>query len=402
MAIVKFRKPKLNKKEKATNSERIDYKERIKNHRATLFYRGAIILVVVLAVFAISKFYWNQKVFLECFVTSGAENVMVQNNQLAKFDGKILAYGKDGAGCIDTKGNSVWNITYEMQNPMIDMNGPIVAIGDFNARTIYLLDSEGSIGEITTTMPIYKFCVSQTGVMAVVLNDGDITWIYLYDKEGNQLAYFKTTMQKSGFPIDVTISPNGQLVGVSYLYVNGGEMKTSIAFYNFGGVGQNETDNYVSGYDYLNIVVPNLQFMDGKTAFAVSDDRLMFFSGNQKPVSVAEHLVGSEINSVYYNENYVGVVFVSDSSEARYRLEIYDKSGQLKTMYDFDMEYNDIILSGNSVFIYNESKCLIGDMNGDIKYQGELSKSARLIIPSDRVNKFTVVSTTSIDGMELR
>ena len=46
----------------------------------------------------------------------------------------ILTYSKDGANCMDSKGVVLWNQTYEMQNPMVDINGSVVAIGDYNGR----------------------------------------------------------------------------------------------------------------------------------------------------------------------------------------------------------------------------------------------------------------------------
>ena len=54
-------------------------------------------------------------------------------------------------------------------------------------------------------------------------------------------------MKESGYPVNVSISPNGQLVCVSYMFVDGGQIKSSVALYNFVADGQNNTDNYVSG-----------------------------------------------------------------------------------------------------------------------------------------------------------
>ena len=43
------------------------------------------------------------------------------------------------------------------------------------------------------------------------------SWVYLYDSEGNTLANFKTTMKDSGYPISISLSPNAELLCVSYL-----------------------------------------------------------------------------------------------------------------------------------------------------------------------------------------
>lgn len=386
----------------SSRDDNIHYMDRIKGHRVTILYRSVLGVVLALVVCLALYIQWKHKTYLDCIVVSSTENSMIQSNHIVNYNGKVLSYGKDGASCVDIKGNAVWNVTYEMQNPMIDVNGSMVAIGDYNARTIYLMNEKGSVGEITTTMPIYQFCVSQNGVLAVELNDSNVTWIYLYDSNGNPLAYFKTSMQKSGFPIDITISPNGQMVGVSYLYVAGGEMKTSIAFYNFGGVGQNETDNYVSGYDYRGLVVPCIKFIDSNTAFALSDDRLMLYNGNQKPTSTAEHLIAEEVLSVYYSDKYIGLVFVSDSTDNRYRFEVYDEKGNLVNSRDFNIAYKNISFNGDYVYIYNEQECLIYNLDGTLKFDGNLGKTAYLLIPSDSVSKMSIVGDSSIDNIELK
>ena len=49
--------------------------------------------------------------------------------------------------------------------------------------------------------------------------------------------------------------------------------------------------------------------MNNDTAFAAGDSRLMIFSGSQKPVTIGEYLYDDEIQSVFYSEKYVGLVF---------------------------------------------------------------------------------------------
>ena len=71
-----------------------------------------------------------------------------------------------------------------MQNPIVDINGSVVAIGDYNGRVIYVMDTNGRIGEVTTNLPIRDFSVAANGVVAVILDDSKITRINLYDKAG--------------------------------------------------------------------------------------------------------------------------------------------------------------------------------------------------------------------------
>ena len=393
----------LNKKKSRQDEEyRISYREKIKSHKFTILYRTALLIVLVMAIVAAFYIQWKNKVYTQMAVTASAEIHITQDSNLLPFAGYLLTYSKDGAGCMDIKGNAVWNQTFEMQNPMVDICQNVVAIGDYNGRNIYVMDTSGVMGSITTNKPMRDFCVASNGVVAVVLDDGDTTWIYLYDAKGKELAYFRTTMKDSGYPICVSISPNAQLVCVSYLFVDSGQMKSSVAFYNFGDVGKNSTNNYVSGYDYLDVVVPLTGFLDNKSLFAVSDERIMFYSGAQKPVIAAENLISDSVQSVYYGEEYVGLVFISTESDNRYRLDVYNKSGEFTQSIEFDMECTDILFHGNQIIIYNESECSIYNSNGTEKYSGQFDQSVLLLIPQSNAYRYMIVTPDSIDTVELQ
>ncbi len=381
---------------------RISYRERIRSHKFTVFYRVFLMLVLIAAVAAALFLQWKNKVYTESVELSSVEIRIPSDASLVPFGSYLLTYSKDGASCMDTKGNAVWNQTFGMQNPMVDINQNVVAIGDYNGREIYVMDTGALLGRITTNRPVRNFCVSASGVVAAVLDDTDVTWIYLYDAQGNELVYFRTTMKESGYPANISISPSGELLCVSYLYIDGGHMKTSVAFYNFGAVGQNSTDNYVSGYDYIDNVVPFARFLDNKSLFAVSDDRIMFFAGAQKPVSAAENLINDEVRGVYYGSEYVGLVFNSKESGGRYRLDVYHKSGSLRQSIEFDIDCRDVLFHEDQIIIYNETDCRIYNSSGMQKYAGAFSKTALMLIPQKAAYNYMVVTPDSIDTIELK
>lgn len=390
------------RKERTDDKPRVSYREKIKSHRFTFFYRTVLVILLVVAAGAAFYIQWQNKIYTQSTVLSSVEISIPQDTKLIPFSGYLLTYSKDGASCVDGKGNTVWNETFEMQNPMIDTCKSAAAIGDYNGRTIYVVNTSQLLGSITTSKPIRSLCVASNGVVAAVLDDTDVTWIYLFDAQGNELVHFRTTMKESGYPVSVSISPSGELVCVSYLFVDGGQMKSSVAFYNFGAVGQNSTDNYVSGYDYLDAVVPVTRFLDNKSVFAVSDDRIMFFSGAQKPVSTAECLLGDDVQGVYYGDEYIGLVFNSTESDKRYRMEVYNKSGSLSQVLEFDIDYTDIVFFEDQVIIYNETECRIYSSNGVEKYAGNFEKSALMLIPAGSKYRYIVVTPDSIDTVELK
>ena len=395
---------KINRVGAQDTSERgTSYKERIRSHKLIVFFRTIIIVATISLLTFVIYVSWRDKEYSEAVYSKGAPITNGSDSKIIGLGGCIVQYSKDGVSCLDANGQALWNQTYEMQSPIARTCGNAIAIGDYNGHNIYVNNVNGALGEVETNLPIRDFCVSSQGVVAAVLDGTNVTWIYLYDAQGNVLANSKTTMKDSGYPLSISISPNGELACVSYLYPKDGVVKTSVAFFNFGSVGQNAIDNYVSGYDYPGVVVPYVQFMTADKLFAVSDDRVMFFSGAEKPVSLTENFTGDdEVRSVYYNENYVGLVFSNNTTDGAYRLQVYNTSGNLVLTTYFDIEYSEIIFSNKQIVIYNEDELILKDMNGHIKYQGAFENPVRTVVPTDTMSKFILATKTSADTLILK
>ena len=379
------------------------YKEKIRNHKLAVVFRTLGITAAVVFLVLVVYTSWRDKEYSEAIITEGEAITNGQDSKVLSIGGYIIQYSKDGVSCIDSNGKVLWNQTYEMQTPIARTCDHVVAIGDYNGHNIYVNGTSGSMGQVDTNLPIRDFCVSSQGVVAAVLDGTDVTWIYLYDAQGNTLANFKTTMKDSGYPISVSISPNGELLCVSYLYPEEGSLKSSVAFFNFGSVGQNSIDNYASGYDYPQVVVPYVQFMNGSSCFAVSDDRIMFYQGSEKPVSQAEIFTGEEeIKSIYFSDSYMGVVYPNNTTDGAYRLQVYSDKGESVLTTYFDIDYSDIIFNNKQIIIYNEDACQVMDMNGHIKYEGNFETPVRTMVPTSLRNKFLLVTTKTIQTMNLK
>ena len=390
-----------------SDSKRINYKEKIRGYRLARFYRAILFLLVTVVVGVTFYVQWRNKIYTESVLLSSAEIPIVSGNTIRNLDGFILQYSKDGISLTDDKGAAIWNETYEMQEPRIAICQNTVAIADYNGSTIYILDTQRKLGEINTNLPIRAFDVAAGGLVLVALDDGNITWVNLYTAGGMEISSTRTTMTNSGYPVSISVSPSGKLVGISYFFVADGTTRSSIEFLNFGPVGQN-MNNYMSAYNYADSIAPFLKFMNDDTAFAVSDDRIMFFSGNEKPLSIAEYLLDDKIRSIYSSEDYVGLVFHAKTNEelnrgeALYRVDIYDKKGNWVLEKYFDFEYTEIIFTKDNFIIYNELDLLISNINGTERYNGMFDKVTNLFMPHSSVNRFIAVTRDSIDLLEFK
>ncbi|MCR5304450.1 MAG: DUF5711 family protein [Lachnospiraceae bacterium] len=378
-------------------------KRRIRQHRLSYVRSGLVVAAVLAVICLIVYVRYRLRVYDTCAVVDAVDMKVGASSSFQTIGNSLLWYGKDGAGCIDSAGKSVWNITYDMQTPVTVVAGKTGAICDKGGSVIYLFSEDKPLTEIECLKPVSRVAVSEGGFVAAVMDESDVTWIYLYDETGGEIARFKATMQASGYPVSVAVSPTGKLVAVSYLSVKGDETQTDVAFYNFGGVGQNETDNLVSGYNYKDIVAPVLRFVSEDTCVAVSDTRIMFYKGAEKPVSIGESIISDEIRSVYFGDGCAGLVFESTEAGQSYRLDVYGGSGNLTFSHDFSIDYKDILLRNGYVYIYNETDCIITTGTGRLKYNGNLGVGTKVLIPSpSSIRKLTLYGEGRTYTGELR
>lgn len=381
----------------------INYKEKIRSHKLAIFYRGilgAALMAVVAAMMIVS---WKNRKYGESVIVNSIPVKKVEGAAYLPLGNHILTYSKDGANCMNGKGEVLWNQTYGMKNPMVDINGSVAAIGDYDGRKIYVMNTSGRLGEITTNLPIRKFSVAANGVVAVILDDAKVMRIHLYDTSGKMLVDSEKRMSKSGYPMDISLSPDGRLLAISYLYVDRGILKSSVAFHNFGEVGQNlSSDRFVSGYDYKGAVVPFIRFMNSNTVFAVSDDRIMFFTGNQKPVSSAENLLNVKVQGVFYSEKYVGLVFLNTEGGGKYRLNIYDEKGSLVTGKNFDLEYTNIVFHNDEFMICSDIEYSIYNIYGTERFSGQFDEIVYLFVPQEKSSRFLIMTQNAMRVMEMK
>lgn len=390
----------IKRKEK---KEEDSFGKKILRHRLTILYRTILVIAVIAAAAVVVVVQMKNRVFSEFQTVSSVSRESITDAVTVALGDSILVYSSDGASCFDQKGEALWNQTFEMQSPMLATCQNVAAIGDYNGRSIYVMDTEKTLGEIDTKMPIRNFAVSVNGVVAAVLDDtADTTWIYLFNATGDTLAYFKTTMKDSGYPIQVAISDNGYLVSVSYLYMDSGTMRSSVAFYNFGPVGQNEIDNFVSSYDYIDTVVPFIRFLNNEKAVAVADNRLVFYEGDQKPVSIADILLDGQIKGVYYGNGYVALVYNDVTGNALYKADIYDDMGKLADTVMLDIQFIDLLFHKDKLIAYNEQECMIHTIGGMNNFSGNFDKQVLTLIPTNATYEYIAVTPDSIDMIELK
>lgn len=396
---------KKKKQQKNKNDEVVSVKKEIRRYRILKFYKWLIVLAVLVGIVVGAYFVLQNKEFETYEVLTDVEREDTVTTQYIEFQGQILKYSKDGVSYVDAENQLAWSYPYEMQSPKVDICEGMAAVGDIHGTKIYVFDVNGNQGEISTSLPILKFRVSNIGTVAAVLEDGTTTWINLYDKDGGEpIAQNKSSLEISGYPLDIDISDDSSRVVVSYLQLNGSSVKTHIAFYNFGSVGQNYSEKLVSGKECEGVLFPETVFLNNTHAAAFGDDRFLIFEGKQIPEETKEVLIqeGEEIRSVFHNENYIGLVLTASEGTSRYRIRVYNLKGEEIFNKDLDMELTKAKIYDKQMIVFNDSECIIYNLKGVQKYRGSMGRPILDMIPKSRSNQYIIVDTANLQQIKLK
>ena len=395
-------KQKMAKGQGVSEEEYADnYELRLSRHKRNIVKKTVITVVAIAAAVTAVGFYIEKRSYHNYKVVQSSEQEDVVSTSYIEMDGDILRYSPDGVSLVSDKMSTLWSETYQMQNPVADVNGTRAVIADKDGTTLEIYDKSGKTGSVTTSYSIIKARVSKSGLVAAILDGGDDTWIDFYSTDGSLIAENQKKIDDPGYPLDIAVSEDGVVMMVTYQFVDGSDTTSYVAFYNFGDVGQNEDDRIVSGYKYEGVVVPQIQYLSNNRSIALKDNGFTIYQGSQIPKEVKTIETDKEIVSTFYDDDMVGLVFKNDSKDKQYIMEVYNTAdGKLKFKEDFNIPYTTIKLSGGNILMYNSSQMCVMNSRGVQKYLGSVDGTIKDFFKIG-MNRYLLVLDSGVDVIKL-
>ena len=369
-------------------------KRKLKMNRMQWTIAAGVLILAVVLVYALVK---NNKVASSYEVVtsmSRGDDTSVYYCMMRK---GMVKYSKDGVAMTNKSGTVLWNQTYEMALPTMTSAGDYVAVGDIGANTIYIFNEYGQLGRVSTDVPIQEIQISEQGVVAAVLSDTSSNYINLYDKQGNSLGSIKASLENTGYPLAIALSPDASKLAVSYLIVKSGSMQSRIVAYDFSDV---EGDHLLDTQE-LEGLYSKAAFLDSREVVLFGEKGFVLYQADSKKIETQENFE-SEINSVFCTNQKLGFIFKNEDDNGKYRMEIYNKAGKKSSTYYFDLDYSGMTADDVEVILYNDEEMLIYQMGGRVRFRGTFNTAVTGVMPSWEDGLYWLIDDQSLREIRIR
>ncbi len=356
--------------------EREETREEKRQRRTKRARRVAIVAGILAALAVACLLLMFFRTYEDYTVLEETERADTSATHYLTFKKGYLQYSNDGVSYVTTDGVTVWNQSYEMESPMIAVCESYIALADRQGEMIYVLNAEGLQSEIAVTVPIMRIDVAAQGTVAVLMTDGGGSYLSVFDRTGGQIAEGTIHVENTGTPMDIALSPDGENLGVSIVDVSTGTARTTIRFYNFGEEGQEQVDNLVAAFSYADTITPEIFYVDDSALLAFADTGVYLFEEGPAPKESARVEPEGEIQSVFYDDSYFGLVYNETSSGTGHRIELYDQSCRHHATIETDVSFDEIgFLNNHEICLYSADQCTIYKLSGKLKFHYEFDET---------------------------
>lgn len=388
-------------KEQVPRNDLEEYRRKVKKRKKRrIVVVITIVLITLMVAFGV-KMIMDQR-------TYGGYRVLHIDEQLdssvlnyKELGNNVFRYSGDGVSLINASDKILWNDSIQMTSPNVISFAEMAAVYETKGTELYIYGTKGRVGTVKTGYPILKASISALGGVSVILENDENTLINYYSTDGSLIASCSTNMQNPGYPMDLSLSKDGLSMAVTYLVVDGSDVSSYLALYNFGTAGKNKEDNLLDGIRFEGTFVPKVQYLNDEKLLVYRDDGFSLYKTTTMLEEIKTVNFEKEIISSFGGDDVFGFVFAGDGSHV-FELKVYNVSGNFQMESDFDLSYEKIKVSDDQIILHNTSQFAIIGTNGVIRFSGNFEEGNILDIVKRGRNKYSVACSKGVVSLELK
>lgn len=321
------------------------------------------------------------------------------------FENNLLKYSADGIFYTKYDGSLIWNYSYNMTNPTIDTCGEYIVVYDKKGTEVDIFSTKGFVKQIASTIPVIEARVASQGTVSLLLQENNICYVQMYDKDGTLLVSGEIHPENKGFPISMALSSDAKRLLLSIVNVSEGELSTELVFYDFTSAGKAEEDNIVATYTYIGTLIPKVEYVKNNKALAFADKKIIVFNNNLRATVAKEISVSEEMKSIFYNDTHFGYICetATDNGEIFNQLNIYNLYGLKNTSKAIDISYTDVnLLDNNEVCFSDGNEIVLYNLQGFKRFDYTFDDSVYSVIPGATSKRYYMIESGKTEEIILK
>ncbi len=256
-------------------------KKKMNKKNIIMIVIAIVVVVVCITVTIVYQTNDQFRDFMDQYVFR--KNVTEENVPMIEIDydsnTNVIPYGK--YICIlaentlfqyNASGKQEKEVKVEISNPVYDVEGQYLVIGEKNNQKLYLISGDHIVWEKNVDGNLSKVTVNQNGyVSAIVTGTTYKSVIITYDNEGNEL--FKSYLS-SVIAVDACISPDNQNLAYAEVSTSGTVVQSSIKIISIEDVKEKETEPKYTYEAPQNSLLLRIKYQNKDQLICMYDDKI--------------------------------------------------------------------------------------------------------------------------------
>ncbi len=216
------------------------------------------------------------------------------NNYIGFNNKQIIKITRDGITAYDLKGQQLWSDALSLENYVVKQREPYIAVGEKDGKSITIFSDKGKQGEIQSTHAIRYFSINKKGGVATIEDGGESYTVSAYDSKGRFLAGRVTYCKESGYPIVTELSPENNLLLVSYVNMNKPVLTSELVAIKLDSYDEEVIDNVTYGLEQKDNLIYEIEFLKDNEWISIGDKSMTTYDLEGNPITTI-----SDMNCVF-------------------------------------------------------------------------------------------------------
>ena len=278
--VVEFKQPQ-DKKIEENKKKKIDKKKLVIIIAITILI---LTFIIIAALYAANKNFRNfmDKHILRKDITN--ENVAVididydSNTNIIPYGRYICILAENNLEQYNASGKKEQEVKIEINNPVYDVNGRYLVIGEKDSQKLYLISGTHIIWEKNVDGNLSKVTVNRSGYVTTIISGTSYkSVIVTYDDKGNEL--FKSYLSNTT-AVDARISQDNNYLGYAEINTSGTVIQCNVKIISIEEATEKNTEPVFNYTAPQNSLILRLKYQEKNRLVCVYDDSIHMIESN--------------------------------------------------------------------------------------------------------------------------